>query len=117
MGPDQKIRKDHRALATALAVVSVGHSGEEGGLAGNRPIGIEVLRQKRIHRLDGVAGKGGTVKDGVIEPQGDQVAPAISALEQAGYRPKQAGGWARRPKPLQTTHLDAPFAKHHDVSG
>ena len=38
------------------------------------------------------AGTGGTLKDGVIELQGDQVAPALAALEQAGYRPKQAGG-------------------------
>ena len=45
-----------------------------------------------LKQLKAAAGTGGTVKDGVIELQGDQVAPAISALEQAGYRPKQAGG-------------------------
>jgi len=28
----------------------------------------------------------------VIELQGDQVAPALAALEKEGYRPKQAGG-------------------------
>jgi hypothetical protein len=38
------------------------------------------------------SGTGGTVKDGVIELQGDQVAPALTALEKAGNRPKQAGG-------------------------
>jgi translation initiation factor 1 len=32
------------------------------------------------------------VKDGVIKLQGDQVAPALAALEKAGNRPKQAGG-------------------------
>ena len=45
-----------------------------------------------LKRLKAAAGTGGTLKDGVIELQGDQVAPALAALEQAGYRPKQAGG-------------------------
>jgi translation initiation factor 1 len=45
-----------------------------------------------LKRLKAAAGTGGTLKDGVIELQGDQVAPALAALEEAGYRPKQAGG-------------------------
>ena len=45
-----------------------------------------------LKTLKAKAGTGGTLKDGVIELQGDQVAPALEALEQAGYRPKQAGG-------------------------
>ena len=45
-----------------------------------------------LKQLKAVAGTGGTVKDGVIELQGDQVAPALAALEKEGYRPKQAGG-------------------------
>ena len=45
-----------------------------------------------LKQLKAAAGTGGTLKDGVIELQGDQVAPALAALEQAGYRPKQAGG-------------------------
>ena len=45
-----------------------------------------------LKTLKAAAGTGGTVKDGVIELQGDQVAPALAALEKAGYRPKQAGG-------------------------
>lgn len=45
-----------------------------------------------LNQLKAAAGTGGTVKDGVIELQGDQVAPALAALEKAGYRPKQAGG-------------------------
>ncbi|MDA0717411.1 MAG: translation initiation factor [Cyanobacteria bacterium] len=45
-----------------------------------------------LKQLKAAAGTGGTVKDGVIELQGDQVAPALAALEQAGYRAKQAGG-------------------------
>ena len=45
-----------------------------------------------LKQLKAAAGTGGTLKDGVIELQGDQVAPALAALEKAGYRPKQAGG-------------------------
>ena len=45
-----------------------------------------------LKQLKAAAGTGGTLKDGVIELQGDQVAPALEALEKAGYRPKQAGG-------------------------
>jgi translation initiation factor 1 len=45
-----------------------------------------------LKQLKARAGTGGTLKDGVIELQGDQVAAALAALEQAGFRPKQAGG-------------------------
>ena len=45
-----------------------------------------------LRDLKARAGTGGTLKDGVIELQGDQVAAALAALEQAGFRPKQAGG-------------------------
>ena len=54
--------------------------------------------------LDGVAlallgkqlrtacGAGGTVKDGVIEVQGDHCARLMQALEKHGHRAKRAGG-------------------------
>ena len=45
-----------------------------------------------LKQLKAAAGTGGTLKDGVIELQGDQVAAALGGLEKAGYRPKQAGG-------------------------
>ncbi|MEB3271638.1 MAG: translation initiation factor [Synechococcus sp.] len=45
-----------------------------------------------LRTLKAAAGTGGTCKDGVIELQGDQVAPALAALERAGFRPRQAGG-------------------------
>ena len=35
---------------------------------------------------------GGTVKDWVIELQGDRAAALLKALESAGFRPRQAGG-------------------------
>jgi translation initiation factor 1 len=52
----------------------------------------ESERKALLRQLKAAAGTGGTVKDGVIELQGDQVAVALEALEKAGYRPKQAGG-------------------------
>ena len=45
-----------------------------------------------LKQLKAKAGTGGTLKDGLIELQGDQVAIALEALSAAGYRPKQAGG-------------------------
>lgn len=45
-----------------------------------------------LKQLKAAAGTGGTLKDGLIELQGDQVAAALAALEAAGYQPKQAGG-------------------------
>ncbi len=45
-----------------------------------------------LKTLKASSGTGGTLKDGVIELQGDQVAPALAALEKKGFRPKQAGG-------------------------
>jgi translation initiation factor 1 len=45
-----------------------------------------------LKQLKAVAGTGGTLKDGVIELQGDQVAQALALLELEGFKPKQAGG-------------------------
>jgi translation initiation factor 1 len=45
-----------------------------------------------LKTLKAKAGTGGTLKDGVIELQGDQVEVALAALTEAGFRPKQAGG-------------------------
>jgi len=45
-----------------------------------------------LKQLKASSGTGGTRKEGVIELQGDQVAPVLAALERAGFRPKQAGG-------------------------
>jgi translation initiation factor 1 len=45
-----------------------------------------------LKQLKAASGTGGTLKDGVIELQGDQVEAALAALERAGFRPKQAGG-------------------------
>jgi translation initiation factor 1 len=45
-----------------------------------------------LKALKARAGSGGTLKEGLIELQGDQVAAALALLEQEGFRPKQAGG-------------------------
>jgi translation initiation factor 1 len=37
-------------------------------------------------------GSGGTVKDGVIEVQGDHVDAILAALVKLGHQPKKAGG-------------------------
>ena len=52
----------------------------------------EAEAKQLLKQLKASCGTGGTIKDGVIELQGDQLAPALAALEAAGFRPKQAGG-------------------------
>ncbi|MFN5464693.1 MAG: translation initiation factor [Cyanobacteriota bacterium] len=52
----------------------------------------EAEAQALLKQLKASAGTGGSLKQGVIELQGDQVSPALTALEKAGFRPKQAGG-------------------------
>lgn len=42
-------------------------------------------------QLRAACGAGGTVKDGVIEVQGDHVDTVMAALLKQGYRPKKAG--------------------------
>jgi translation initiation factor 1 len=43
-------------------------------------------------RLRTACGSGGTVKDGVIEVQGDHCDKVLDALKQLGYAPRRAGG-------------------------
>jgi translation initiation factor 1 len=43
-------------------------------------------------RLKALCGTGGTVKDGVIEVQGDHCDRVIAHLQQAGHKVKRAGG-------------------------
>jgi translation initiation factor 1 len=45
-----------------------------------------------LKRLKATAGSGGTLKDGVIELQGDQVTTCLETLTAEGFRPRQAGG-------------------------
>jgi translation initiation factor 1 len=43
-------------------------------------------------QLKAACGSGGTVKDGVIEVQGDHVERVMSALQAQGFKVKRAGG-------------------------
>ncbi|MDB5893906.1 MAG: translation initiation factor, partial [Rhodoferax sp.] len=43
-------------------------------------------------QLKAACGSGGTVKDGVIEVQGDHCVPVIALLQKQGYTVKRAGG-------------------------
>jgi translation initiation factor 1 len=43
-------------------------------------------------QLKAACGSGGTVKDGVIEVQGDHVVTLMAALQKRGYKVKRAGG-------------------------
>jgi len=57
--------------------------------------GLEVAEAEAkalLKQLKATAGTGGTLKDGVLELQGDQVATALEVLAREGFRPKQAGG-------------------------
>jgi len=45
-----------------------------------------------LKRLKARAGTGGTVKDDLLELQGDQVTLVMDFLQNEGFRPKQAGG-------------------------
>lgn len=52
------------------------------------PAALAVLGRQ----LRAACGSGGTVKDGVIELQGDHCAPVVAALMARGYAVKRAGG-------------------------
>ncbi|HMO47737.1 MAG TPA: translation initiation factor Sui1 [Rubrivivax sp.] len=43
-------------------------------------------------QLRAACGAGGTVKDGVLEVQGDHVERLMSLLQQQGWKPERAGG-------------------------
>ena len=43
-------------------------------------------------QLRAACGSGGTVKDGVVEVQGDHVAAVMAVLQKQGYNVKRAGG-------------------------
>ncbi len=43
-------------------------------------------------QLKAACGSGGTVKDGVIEVQGDHVVTIMAALQKLGHKAKRAGG-------------------------
>jgi len=57
------------------------------GMEGGEPV-LAPLAKK----LKARCGAGGTIKEGVIEIQGDHVDAALALLSAEGYRPKRSGG-------------------------
>lgn len=55
------------------------------------PLAADALA-KLGQQLKAGCGSGGTVKDGVIEVQGDHVEKVMALLQRAGYKVKRAGG-------------------------
>ena len=86
------------AAATAKAQQKVRVQRTKAGKGGKQVTvisGLEIPETEAralLKTLKATSGTGGTLKDGVIELQGDQVASALAALEKEGFRPKQAGG-------------------------
>ena len=54
--------------------------------------GGEAILARLAKTMKARCGAGGTVKDGVIEIQGDHVEMVLALLSAEGYRPRRAGG-------------------------
>ncbi|MDP2986909.1 translation initiation factor Sui1 [Hydrogenophaga sp.] len=66
-----------------------------GGKAVTLVKGVALMGQELAElgkRLKAACGSGGTVKDGVIEIQGDHVDKVVAALQAQGHTVKRAGG-------------------------
>jgi translation initiation factor 1 len=96
--PDSTARPVEKALSTPKAQQRVRVQRTRAGKGGKLVTAISGLElpeaelKALLKALKASAGTGGSLKEGVIELQGDQVAAALAALEAAGFRPKQAGG-------------------------
>ncbi|PSB39133.1 translation initiation factor [Aphanothece minutissima] len=97
-GPDSLQRPEAASATTPRALQKVRVQRTKAGKGGKLVTAITGLEAPEaelrllLKRLKASAGTGGTLKDGVIELQGDHVAATLAALEKDGYRPKQAGG-------------------------
>lgn len=89
-------RKTAKAIPAGDGIVRV--SRETGGRGGKT---VTVVRGVPLDApalvalaasLKAACGCGGTVKDGVIELQGDRRDPVVAHLEKAGWRVRRAGG-------------------------
>jgi translation initiation factor 1 len=70
---------------------SKGRKGKTVTLVSGVPLGDEALRSL-LSELKRQCGAGGTIKDGVIEIQGDHRAKVVEELKKRGYTVKIAGG-------------------------
>ena len=88
--------KRNKALPTGDGIVRVsretkGRGGKAVTLVKGVLAGAAALEQLG-KQLKAACGSGGTVKDGVIEVQGDHVDRVVAALQKLGHKVKRAGG-------------------------
>ena len=74
-----------------LARETKGRGGKGVTLITGLPLADDALKEL-ASKLKQTCGTGGTVKDGVIEIQGDQREKLSAWLQKAGYKTKLAGG-------------------------
>ena len=77
--------------AVRISLQTKGRGGKSVTLVKGLPLDTAALNVLG-KQLRSVCGTGGTVKDGVVEVQGDQVATVMAALQKLGYDVKRAGG-------------------------
>jgi translation initiation factor 1 len=84
------------AVAPSDGIVRVqretkGRGGKAVTVVGGVPVDAAGL-VKLAQELKASCGSGGTVKDGIVEVQGDHVEKVMALLQQRGYKVKRAGG-------------------------
>ena len=94
--PVAQCRCKAAALPTGDGVVRVSRETKgRGGKAVTLVRGVLLAEPELLQlgkELKALCGSGGTVKDGVIEVQGDHVARVMEALQKRGHTVKRAGG-------------------------
>ena len=92
----QCVCQQHTPLPTGAGSVRVSRETKgRGGKAVTLVKGVlvdEVALEQLGKQLKTACGSGGTVKDGVIEVQGDHVERVMAALQKLGHKVKRAGG-------------------------
>ncbi len=92
----QCICKCSKALPTGDGIVRVSRETKgRGGKAVTLVKGVlvdEAALEQLGKQLKAACGSGGTVKDGVIEVQGDHVERVVAAMQKLGHKVKRAGG-------------------------
>ena len=92
----QCVCKQNKPLPTGDGIVRVSRETKgRGGKAVTLVKGVPLAPDELVvlgKTLKTACGSGGTVKDGVIEVQGDHVERVIESLKAQGYRVKRAGG-------------------------
>ena len=92
----QCICQQNKPLPTGDGIVRVSRETKgRGGKAVTLVKGVLVDEAALVQlgkQLKAACGSGGTVKDGVIEVQGDHVERVVAALQKLGYKVKRAGG-------------------------